>query len=103
MPSAIRHCSERTATSPYIAFGSDGASAPPRQAQPVLVEMELARALSGFSADCGFIRAVTRLEAPNGTILQVDAARSDPGSEQISALPRGERRWTPLLWLRNPC
>jgi hypothetical protein len=98
MPSAIRHCSERTATSPYIAFGSDGASAPPRQAQPVLVGMELA-----FSADCGFVRAVTGLEAPNGTFLQVDPVRSDPGSEQISAFPRVELRWTPLLWLRNPC
>jgi hypothetical protein len=97
MPSAIRDCSERTATSPYTAFGSNGASAPPRQAQPVLVGMEFARALSGFSADCGFIRAVTGLEAPNGTFLQVDPVRSDPGSEQISALPRVERRWTPLL------
>jgi len=56
-----------------------------------------------FSADCGFIRAVTGLEAPNGTFLQVDPARSDPGSEQISALPRVERGWTPLLWLRNLC
>ena len=58
---------------------------------------------SGFSADCGFVRAVTGLEAPNGTFLQVDPVRSDPGSEQISAFPRVELRWTPLLWLRNPC
>jgi len=55
-----------------------------------------------FLRRLGFIPAVTVLKVANGTLSQIDPARSDPGSDQISAY-RVLSMGTPLPWLRNPC
>ena len=57
----------------------------------------------GVVTHWGFIRALTGLKVPNGTVLRIDPTRPDREPELIFAPDLAERDGRPLMRLPDPC